>query len=56
MPPVSDELLQELAESLNKLINIPFLNEDQENYVLFFLLKMIASKIGILDKIEKAIN
>ena len=56
MAPISDELMEELANQLNKLINIPFLNEDQERFVLIFLLKILANKLGLLPQLEKLLD
>lgn len=56
MAPISDELMEELANQLNKVINIPFLNEDQERFVLIFLLKILANKLGLLPQLEKLLD
>ena len=44
MPPVIEpSLLDEIADQINKIINIPFLNEKQELHLIVFILKMLTS-------------
>lgn len=52
-PTLSPDLAQELAKELNKLINIPFLNEKQEQMLLEFLIELLQDKLNILKSPKK---
>lgn len=53
MPSLSPDLTKELANELNKLINIPFLNEKQEQMLLEFLIELLQDKLNILKSPKK---
>ena len=52
-PTLSPDLTQELAKELNKLIDIPFLNEKQEQMLLEFLIELLQDKLNILKSPKK---
>ena len=52
-PKLSPDLAEELAKELNNLINIPFLNEKQEQMLLEFLIELLQDKLGILKSAKK---
>ena len=52
-PTLSPDLAQELAKELNKLIDIPFLNEKQEQMLLEFLIELLQDKLNILKSPKK---
>ena len=47
---ITDEFLNDICEKLNKLINIPFLNEDQEKRLIFFIISLIFDKLNDIIK------
>lgn len=53
MPSLSPDLTKELAEQLNKLINIPFMNEKQEQMLLEFIIELLQDKLYILKSANK---
>ena len=53
MPSLSPDLTKELADELNRLINIPFLNEKQEQMLLEFLIELLQDKLNILKSPKK---
>lgn len=53
MPSLSPDLTKELANELNRLINIPFLNEKQEQMLLEFLIELLQDKLNILKSPKK---
>lgn len=53
MPSLSPDLTKELANELNRLINIPFLNEKQEQMLLEFLIELLQDKLKILKSPKK---
>ena len=53
MPSLSPDLTKELANELNKLINIPFLNEKQEQMLLEFLIELLQDKLNLLKSSKK---
>ena len=46
-------LAKELAEQINKVINIPFLSERQEQLLLEFLINLILDKLAVLKNTGK---
>ena len=53
MPSLSPDLTKELENELNKLIDIPFLNEKQEQMLLEFLIELLQDKLNILKSPKK---
>jgi hypothetical protein len=47
---ITDEFLNDICEKLNKLINIPFLNEDQEKRLIFFIISLVFDKLNDIIK------
>ena len=48
---LDDELKARLIEQINKVINIPFLNENQEAALLNFLISLLTEKLNKLKGI-----
>ena len=47
---ITDEFLNDICENLNKLINIPLLNEDQEKRLIFFIISLVFDKLNDIIK------
>jgi hypothetical protein len=41
------DLLDEIAEKINEVINIPFMSESQEKLLFVFLLRLITEKLQL---------
>ena len=46
-------LAKELASQINKVINLPFLSERQEQLLLEFLMNLILDKLAVLKNTGK---
>lgn len=47
---VDPSLLEEIANQLNKLINVPLLNEAQERRLIIFVLSILLDKLLEIEK------
>ena len=45
-PKLNPDLAKEIADELNKILNIPFLSESQEQLLLEFVLNLIIDKLN----------
>ena len=45
-PELNPDLAKEIADELNKILNIPFLSESQEQLLLEFVLNLIIDKLN----------
>lgn len=45
-PELNQALAKEIADELNKILNIPFLSESQEQLLLEFVLNLIIDKLN----------
>ena len=45
-PELNTALAKEIADELNKILNIPFLSESQEQLLLEFVLNLIIDKLN----------
>ena len=49
-PKLDPNLAKEIADEVNKILNIPFLSESQEQLLLEFLLNLIIDKLNKFKK------
>lgn len=49
-PTLNPDLAKEIADEINKILNIPFLSESQEQLLLEFLLNLIIDKLNKFKK------
>ena len=46
IPKLNPDLAKEIADEINKILNIPFLSERQEQLLLEFVLNLIIDKLN----------
>lgn len=46
IPKLNPDLAKEIADEINKILNIPFLSESQEQLLLEFVLNLIIDKLN----------
>lgn len=49
-PSLNPDLAKEIADEVNKILNIPFLSESQEQLLLEFVLNLIIDKLNKFKK------
>ena len=49
-PSLNPDLAKEIADEVNKILNIPFLSESQEQLLLEFVLNIIMDKLNKFKK------